>query len=283
MLEDFIHQTENFLRYSDIRFRYPSVQRVTFGADGSRHWHLSSYCCNGLAEIKENLVVTITVLFTLLDMLVDKRHPDLEGKEFVFRYEQLKKFGSTTDHDIIFRELYRIMILIRNGIVHSRSKLTDSSADFSITCGRKNNFGLTMQTQTLSLIFTAIMLLTRQPVGPYLTSILRTYYDDIGNGIISISDKNGSGLDIISGGTRLKRVVRCRVENPQYRVDNDRKTLIISRLELDDVQKQWSSPEYCVSLNKERYLIPDEILNATGEIFLSDVSPWIYDAAGQFI
>ncbi len=280
MLDDFISQTLEFLRTSDIGFHFPEIDHLTLKPDGRRSRSTFLYGCTGPAEIRENPILCIMVLFTLLDVLVDRRVPHCEGKSFKKRYEVLP---SSTDYELIFKELYRIMKLLRNALVHSKASIYKSREKLDIDYWFKDhNYRLVITTSSLNLVLSAIMVYARMPYSRYVESILRSYYDDIRRSVTPFYDDIGPELEEIGNGLRLKRVRRVRVQNPQYQIDEDRKTLRIARFELADFENQWASPDYCVSIDGTRYLIPDEVLNDSGEMSLPDIASWLYDKAGFF-
>jgi len=115
-----------------------------------------------------------------------------------------------------------------------------------------------------------------------VTAILRKYYDDIVQGIASFSDDIGSSLLPIGRGLRLKRGRRYRVKNPHYEIRGNGNTLTISRYEVHVQEERWAGSEYHVSIDDISYLIPDEALNDSGEISMTEIEPWKYDPTNCF-
>lgn len=227
MLDDFIHQTVEFLKYSDIGIDSPSIEIITFNSDGTRASTHSSFGFTGAAEIRENLLLNVTILFSLLDVLVDKKFPQLEGKTLRKRYLDLP---SSNDYQIMFKEIYRIMKVFRNAIVHSKSSLSAKDDSFSIDYEFKNShFQLAITSRALLMIFSMIVHFARLRDYPYITGIFRDYYDDILNGIVAFSDDINSSLAAISGGLRLKRL-RYRTKDRPHQIDEGANSLTIARM-----------------------------------------------------
>lgn len=274
LLNDFIQQTVEFLKYSDIGIDNPSIESMTFNSDGTRELTLSSFGFTGAAEIKENVLLSVTILFSLLDVLVDKEFPELEGKSLRKRYLDLP---SLNDYQIIFKEVYRIMKVFRNAIVHSKSSVSANNDSFSIDYDYKgSHFRLAITSRALRMIFSMIVHFARLREAPYITGIFRNYYDEILNGIVAFSDDVNSPLAATSGGLRLKRL-RYRTKDRPHQIDEGANSLSISRYELPAPDNSWASLDYYVLVNGHLYLVPDEALNSSGAIAKIDLENWIYD------
>jgi len=274
MADDFIQQTVHFLKYSDIGINYPSIDPVELMPDGTVGVHLCSFGFNGAAEIRENIAICVIILFGLIDMLVDQRCPELEGKSFRRRYDSLP---SSNDYEIIFKEIYRIMRVLRNAIVHARSRISRTNDDLAIDYldRRRKSTKLNMGALAVQLVFSLVVHYTKVPNTPYVTAILRSYYDDVLAGVDCFSDDLPGALRKISHGLRLRRI-RYRVQNPSYQIDEGRRELAVSRFELFDNELILRGVDYSVDIQDKLHIIPDEALNDVGAISLEEAAKWVY-------
>ncbi len=274
MLNDFIRQTLEFLKYSDIHIESPSIESIEFRSDGTHGFTMSCYGFTGAAEIRNNVVLNVTIFFSLLDVLVDKKFPDLEGRSLRRRYLGLP---AVNDYQILFKETYRIMKLFRNSVVHSKSSVVKNDDGFSIDYNYKDTrYRLSIGRPALRLLFSMIVHFARLQDSPYVTGILRSYYDKISDGITILSDDIGSRFGGISGGLRLKGR-RYRTKDRAYRFDEGSDVLWISRFELAGPEQSWAGLDYYVTVNGQLYLIPDEALHHSGTITKDNMEDWIYD------
>lgn len=280
MLNDFIRQTVEFLKHSDIHIDSPSIESIEFNVDGTCGRTCSCWTCTGAAEIKENVILNVTILFSLLDVLVDRRFPHLEGKSLRKKYLSLPSYN---DHQIMFKEIYRIMKVFRNAIVHSKTSVSKNSNGFSIDYEyNSSHYKLTIERRALGLIFSMIIHYTRLVDSPYITGILRTYYDQVLSGIAVLLDDINSPLAPISDALRLK-VRRYRTKDRAYRFDERANALLISRYEFDGPEQGTAHLDYYVTVDGQLYLIPDEALDSSGAIARADMEEWVYDQDRFFV
>jgi len=78
----------------------------------------------------------ITESFELLDTALDEENIGAVGKEFKQKYNLLKK---NTDYNIVFSQIYRLLTVFRNAIVHDPKSIIIDNGNLSII--RKNRKG----------------------------------------------------------------------------------------------------------------------------------------------
>lgn len=281
VLDKFTELTTQFLLRSDLSIDVPDIIPAELLPDGRSSIHICSSTIPDTANIKDNPVLTVTVLFSLLDVLADQRFPELEGQSFKKRYDGLP---ASNDYDTIFKELYRIMRLFRNAIVHCKSgiSMSEESFDIDYNSTRGTLCKLEITRRACHLLFSLIVHYFRVRRSSYMEGIVRSYFDDIRNGIKRISDDISVPLRNISNcGLRLKRS-RYRVINPNYNRTKHGTTLQISRYQLLQQERDWRGVEYNVSLGGVEYMIPDEALENDNEISVSGLEHWKYDKDGFF-
>lgn len=267
MIHDFVTRTGEFLKRDGLQLQFPEIVPVKREENG-RHTttiFVHSVAVTEQSIARDNLIFSILVFFGYIDAIIDMSHPSLEGKNFSSRYGGLP---SEKDKEIIFREIYRIIRIIRNAIVHKKSGVV-----FSNGCVKFNDRdALKITIKGLDILYSAILFYAKKMVSDeYHVGILRTYYYDIQNEIASIKDVNGNRLDDITGSLRLQRTRRYRVANQEY--ERDANHLKIKKYEISPGES-FASAEYSLSVNNLNYIVPDEALSVDGEISVDELEKW---------
>ena len=245
------------------------IEQVTLLSDGTRERLQLSSAVMGPAEIADNLGLCVLVLFSLLDMLVDKHVSGIEGENFKARYEALR-VGN--DYRIIFKETYRIMRLLRNAVVHCRSGVFRDSEkiDVEYDTNHGTRCRLKITPHACLLVFSLIVHYAQVSESSYMVGIIRSYYDDIRTGVNDLSDDICGPLLNMRGGIRLK-TARYRVTNPTCEMSARSDTLRISEIKLSDAERELFGIDYIVSVGGEEYLVLVKHWTATGR---SPVPTW---------
>lgn len=163
------------------------------------------------------------IFFSIIDTFIDINYPNLEGQSFAKKYHDLQ---TTNDIDIMFKEVYRILKILRNASIHSKNSVSvrnDNSilVDYNF---KGTNFKLEMSKHCLELIYSLIFFVIKDMKYPldYKEGLMRTYYEDIKRNIVIISDDFGvNNLASISSRLRLKRTVRYNVINGTFSIDSN--------------------------------------------------------------
>lgn len=277
MINDFLKKTIDMLHTSDIKIHIPNFNKVELSGDKKTVFlELTDYI--GQTRLEDNLIFSSMIFFTLVDTYVDIQYPYLEGYSFKQKYLKLPK---TNDKEIIIKETYRILKIIRNATIHSRNSIILNNENILIVdyinerSQRATNFKLSISKYGLELIYTLIFLCLNQDkyCDFHQLGILRTLYDDILYSISKISDDiNRPSLISISNEIRLERNVRYVIMNPDYTVDTTKGLLIINK-----PQFQEGAIDYIIDNESDNYIIPDEALNEEGVVVISEMGKWILE------
>ncbi len=272
MNNEFIEQTLKILKYTDLSIRFPEIRNVTMEGD-KRNMHMFLEGASGGLRIKDNFILQVMIFFGLIDAYIDLRNPDMEGDNFLEKY---KKLSAANDSSIMIKEIFRLLRILRNAAIHSRTAISVDNNKIEATT---NDSKLHLRIVGLELIYTFVMLLIQESNSSeeYKTSLLRTYFADIRQAIILLQDKFGSHFADISTVPRLKRGVRYRVLNPVYQVDSDSQSLLIKKQVLNGSEVEYADYEYVLKIDNTSYLIPNEILDGSGKIGLEDIKKWTYN------
>lgn len=272
MNNEFLEQTLKILKYTDLSVHFPEFVEVTMEGD-KRRMSMALEGTSGGLHIKDNFVLQAMIFFGLIDAHIDLHNPELEGEHFADKY---KKLSAANDSGIMIKEIYRLLRILRNAAIHSRTAISIDKKNIESTTKDSN---LHLSIAGLELIYTFILLLIQESNSSdeHKTSLLRTYYDDIRQDIILLQDKFGNHFADISTGPRLKRVVRYRVQNPVFQVDSDTQSLCIKKHALKEHEAKHADYDYIVNINNSSFLIPNEILDESGKIGLKDIKKWTYN------
>jgi hypothetical protein len=117
---EFIEQTLKILKSTDLSIRFPEIYEVTMESD-KRHMSMVLEGASGGLRIKDNFVLQAMIFFGLIDAHIDIHNPELEGKNFMDKY---KKLSVADDSSIMAREIYRLLRILRNAAIHSRTAIS---------------------------------------------------------------------------------------------------------------------------------------------------------------
>lgn len=277
MINNFIEQTIELLKRSDIIIRQTDIRPVEFNYEEENNTKTVYLSCSdsfGGAKLSNNLTLQIMIMFTVLDATIDTRYSQLQGESFRKKYKSLP---SITDDEIISKEIFRIFKLLRNASVHSMGSINycDDKVSVSYTYSQ-TNYNMEITKHGLTLLFTYIMdilkplnMLTSQ----HHSCLNRKMYDEIKEEINIFNDEFGSGLMDISNETRLKRNVRYYVQNPKYLRTHDN-VEITSIYELESMVKDHYGVDYFIEIDSRQYLIPAETLNGN-QMSMNEMQQWI--------
>lgn len=276
MIDQFIKQTISFLKRTDTRLHFPEVRKVTFEDDSPTH-HLSitDTVYMNSASISNNILLESMIFFSLLDAKIDELHPELESQSFRSRCMSLPR---NDDDEIITRELFRILKVLRNATVHSKSSI--ELINGGIKCSylnRGTQFELEITRLGLELIYSLIfeILSSKYKKDAYHMGIRRSYYDAIQNELKKFQDDidDNMALNNLSNGLRLKRIVRYRITDSKYCISNSHLTITRPYVIEEFVRLHYGC-DYDLSFDGKNYLVPEECLNTEHSIEISQLSEW---------
>jgi hypothetical protein len=271
MINNFILQTISLIQKSDFRLQFPEVLDTEL-EDGN-HKKITMEFVDYIGaniDIKNNFLLISSIAFLLIDTYLDTVYEELEGKSFKQRYETIEE---NSDINIIFKEVYRILKLIRNATIHSKSAISIVDENYNIEYLFRNiKFKLTISKKSfeslISLVIFTIDHKNKNMINEYITALLRSYFKTISENI-TIRDEFSNNLLEIRSSTYLKIMRRYRVLNSKYQRENN--ILDIEPME----EKDFSGVDYVVIIDNNKYLIPNEVL-IDNKIAVSDLKNWEY-------
>ncbi len=269
----FIEQTLSFIEGSDLEFSWPDIRPVQIEPNGGRKLNLNFSSSISVNRLKDNHLLSQMAIFSLFDALIDINHPDLEGQSFKRRYEQLPVLNN---RDQIFKEIYRILKLLRNATIHNRSSLNigEHGVELSYT-NRGTSFDLRCSKRAVTLLNTIVVLFikTKDSQSEYANQYLYSYFNKLVSEISLIADEFSNNLNPISGLIHIETTVRYRITNTVFNYDSDNKEYKLD-LHRPLESEPWASDEYLFSINGVDYLVPGEVIGDDGSLPEVDLPKW---------
>lgn len=202
-------------------------------------------------------IVGYTLFFTVFDGFLENKHNLAEGDSFKGRYNKLP---DKSNLDIITKNCYRIIRIIRNGIQHNLSKVIFNDGNCEINYEYKSKqYKLSLSKDGVENLHTLIINIIQGKIsgiydkyhtnGHYEGIIYTQYSNMIKN--IKISDDIEGDLKTLTclNKLKLRAVTRYPVEDPKIVKENK-----------DSVTfKYIKTNEYSTDYSYKGFLIPEEI------------------------
>ena len=223
-------------------------------------------CRYSKAEFSEAWVSGNLQLFTLFNSYLENMYHLKEGASFRAHYNNLPK---STFIEIIGKNCYRVLKIMRNGIQHNPSNVNYNAGSYNISyCHRNTPYALQISKNGARYLYTLIINIIKGQIegmyGKYRTSghydgIMCTLHADMLKEIAQISDDIGTSLLVIPNGLKLRAFSRYPVENPTI-LEEDDTSITPHHIENngtdDERSNQNSSP---IDYIYKDYLLPQEI------------------------
>ncbi|CEN75429.1 Uncharacterised protein [[Clostridium] sordellii] len=279
---DFIKKSMDFLANNQINFKLPIVRPVTIenGVENIQMSFSDSIgMCSRKNSISDNFIAKNILIFTVFDEYLNSKNDNLIGLSFRKRYNLL---SANNDLDIITKEIYRILKLIRNTIVHNSSNISINKNTYNFNYENNNTkFNLNIDEKTLNNLYTIVYMIVREystyknESNEFYIGILRYCYSKLKlkidrEGCLKddIND-NPNILMSISSSIKLFNTVRYKVRNPKYTVNGD-----MIKIETIDTGIEYYKEDYCLNIDDNYYIVPSEALNNLGEIKKLELTKW---------
>lgn len=276
MLKTFIRQTIDLLKNSDIRFHRTEIMPVTLNHEtGVKQINIQSMVNfnSSSANLSDNLILQVMIMFTLLDAVIDSKYPNLEGKTFRNKYRNLP---CNNDEEVIFKEIYRLLKLFRNASVHAASSINFADKYLVIEYRHVDTlFRIKITKLGVALLFTYVLEFfepRNDLTDAHILGCRRSLYDDLISEIKEFSDDFKTDLHLIPmNQLRLKRSVRYKVGNPTYIIKGE-DTIEIKSPYISDQPNR--GVDYLIEFKDKKALIPDEILK-NNQLSYSELNNWL--------
>lgn len=274
MDKEFYNNILKILDKSSINFKKPELGRYLF-KEQTRFFSSEIEVINSNAKLSETPAILCLIVFTLLDIFLENKYEINAGFSFSKKYKALP---TRNDQEIIEKECYRIIKTMRNGYVHNISNISNNNGKyyFKYVSPQDTLFKLNITEDKLILLYTLIVYLVKgeyeiKTYGHFIGA-LREFYDEL---LLYINEDNfkddiNRPLKSISNSTRIKFGTRWKMEDTTFYVKNN-KIKINSIYNYKD-KKEFT--DYFLEFNKEKYIIPEEVLDKNNSIKLNKLADW---------
>ena len=223
---------------------------------------------------KSSILDHIKESFELLDTVLDEENIEAVGRNYNEKYNLLKK---DTDYEIIFSQIYRILTVFRNAIIHEPKSIIRDSGNISIK--RKNKKGKDIKLVVKDDIIKFILaypiyynnVRTIKLNECYRINIALWYYSKI---IAFISEyiDDGDKIKLIQtkNKTIFAEIARFICENIRCERLENRIEFNIKQDHLFSLGENRNPIDFVFSIDNRFYMIPFEIV-PDGNIFISDL------------
>nr|WP_314502915.1 hypothetical protein [uncultured Lachnoanaerobaculum sp.] len=217
-------------------------------------------------SLSEAWIAGNLLLFTVFDGYLENECKLVEGASFRQHYNGLPE---STNLEIISKNCYRIIKIIRNAIQHNLSCVIFDQGNYDISYKYNNTqYELSLSSMGVENLYTLIMNIIQGKVSGinakyhtkgHYEGIICTQYSELIKGIKRIADDITGDLINVSCLIKLRAIVRYPVENPII-IAEDENTITFKHIENNSIHNENSSQYYYSTdyIYKE-FLIPQEI------------------------
>ena len=256
---------------SDLDFLNIITRPVTYKVDedGNETHEVHICICDGnhrKSFLPETWIAENLLLFTVFDGYLENAYGLTEGASFKEHYNNLPE---NTPIEIIGKNCYRVLKIIRNGIKHKLSNVNNSSGNYKINYGYRNtSYALQISKNGVRNLYTLIMNIIKGQISgmskEYTTpghydGIMHALYADMNKEITQLSDDIGANLLTVPSGLKLRASIRYPVINPII-IDEDNATITFKHIENNGTDDENSNQYfYSTDYIYNNYLLPQEI------------------------
>ena len=240
------------------------------------HLYLSDYIGRNKAQLSEAWVAGNIMLFTVYDGYLENKYGLTEGASFLNHYNNLPQ---SSNIEIIEKDCYRILKIIRNAIQHNLSSVVFNCGSYSVSYTFKNtNFNLQVSSWAMRFLYSLVLNIINDNVdgiyrkyrtdGHYV-GLINSMYAEVRAGITQLSDDipgNLIGNVHVLGcydDNQLRTSVRYPVENPTIISDNE-EAVVFKHIENNGTDDESDvSYQYSTDYVYKEYLLPQEMGSIT--------------------
>lgn len=202
--------------------------------------------------------------FTIFDGYLGNKCKLVEGASFREHYNNLPE---STNLEIISKNCYRVIKIIRNAIQHNLSSVNFNQGNYEISYKYKNTqYELSLSSTAAENLRTLIINIIQGRISgmnsEYHTNghyegIICTQYDELTKGIKKIADDITTDLINVSL-NKLGAIVRYPVENPII-IAEDEDNITFRHLIINSINNESNNQYYSIDYIYKEFLMPQEI------------------------
>lgn len=195
---------------------------VTLLENGRKNLHIEMFdkCFPRFTDLSQGWLVSDLLLFTVFDGYLIHKYGLTEGASFKNHYQVLPV---SNDTEIIQKDCYRIMKLIRNAVQHNLSSVVRNDDGCEIVYAfRGTNYRLKISKNGLDYLYTIIVNIVQEKIiGLYkgfhtkghFEGIICKMYQDLCSEILYMDDEDGTRVNASLSAVKLEYSVRYPVKN----------------------------------------------------------------------
>ncbi|MCR9884193.1 hypothetical protein NB554_10150 [Vibrio alginolyticus] len=281
-MNNFYYFSARLLEESLIRTRLPNIHCFDIvGGKPKSNSKILDFTTRPPTPVPEELLGI--VIFSILDSIIDIDNPQVEGCSFKARYDSL---SSNDEQGIIFKEVYRVMKLIRNAMVHNRKNISKNNGEFSILYqNRGTDFHLKCSVGSIRELYnlSRVIIDHVDVEDRYFKLVLTELYNRFMSGVTVFTDEISSSLQAVRKNEDFFFYERYRYSIDIKDIENRDGSLFLNRcndkyhhfIESENKEVIYENcDEYFILDNENRYLVPGHILSEHGALPLESLNEW---------
>jgi len=248
----------------------PNIQRLDISSDGTKKINLSmvdNFRANNIDELLMG-----NLCFMILDSYIDSIFPKMESENFINKYKLLPRNNNI---ELIFSQLYRIMLLFRNALVHHINGINRKKDMLEINFKHnKIDYELSITYKGIKTIKDMILCYFyyehKNYSYYYKEYLYYSFFDDITKEIIKFNDKEGSIIKINS--TKINRFERFNCNSIDYKTTDN---IIHFDIPREFVKKNNLPIDIYITLNEKSFIIPIEVIEEKNQMDIEEVKKFM--------
>lgn len=270
---NFINETLSFLQSAGVQSEFLSFIEIELNKNGTINQTVKTSLMSGSnVNIESNPHVKCLLIFALLDCWIDSNFTELEGDSYRKKYEKLP---SNSENNLIIREVFRLLKVLRNTLVHNPSQFLFDNKKLTIDYKFKNtDYTLTIPESTLNNIYTIVILCIKEKTkNKYFWGVIRSAYLDVINSIQSFSDDFKTSLYYEEKGFEIRPYMRYRVKNAKIERYDGYFAITIPTTHSQHLQP-YMGVDFYLDVDGHKYLVPKEGLTSGCILQERDLYHW---------
>lgn len=265
----YIKQMINFFKQSDLPDRFIDIYPVT-KKDGQKTVYQMMESTFFPLPLRKNLVLSLSILFSLVDAYVDLKHPDLVN--YCFK-DKAKRLPNTEKTEACFKECYSVLRVLRNACIHSKDDLVYHNEVLSYEeTTKKENDRIVIREEGIDYLTTFFRRVIGNDFGNNFTSTHKkiftvALYNKIKESIKDFTRPLQNIKNPEPFGS-MEWSVRYYFKNPDFEKKSD------DSFEITEKPIQHYPTDYLINFQNNQYLIPSEILSDSPIITLEEAKEW---------
>jgi hypothetical protein len=220
---------------------------------------------DSFAVVNNTLLDQIIKSFEYLDTAIDEENTEKVGKDLVYKYDTLEK---KTDYEIIFSQIYRILIVLRNARVHESKSITANKDNISVVRKDRKDKNIKFIAKkdiikyilSYAIYYNNVRNIKINEV--YKLNIALWYYLRIKSLILEFIDSDNSIVLMDTKNIPILAGICSRYicENVRYGISNNMINLCIKSDYLYFINHQNNLLDFVFEIENKNFMVPYEII-----------------------